>query len=218
MLAHERPGVKVTIERHTDGLKPHLVISDEAYYELIEELIVAVKRSGGLPSQLVGIMWGGAAPARVLHLLADIPVAYLGAESYRPDADGDRRAMAIGANIQFSRDLLRTAPGFGTDILIVDDLTEKGRTLHDSVAWLRSSPKYGPFIARIRTACLWHKRSSEFIPDIFIDEAVFVQPEGLERPMLPWIDQPLEWRFAIPTFEDIERRVEARVEVRRTNQ
>lgn len=211
MNAHERPGVKVVFEDHPEpiGRKPHLRISQEAYDALRDELILAIADSEWMPNQIVGIMYGGGPVARAVNLVLGTYTAYFGAESYRPEAGGDQRKMAAAEEIQFSYDLLKTHPGFGTRILVVDDLTDTGRTFHRTIEWLRRSPKYGSGIQEIRTACLWYKECSSFCPDYFVDTVSCVEAPGISGPVMPWIDQPEEIRYAV-SMDDIRERVLAR--------
>ena len=68
-------------------------------------------------------------------------------------------------------------------ILLVDDLSDTGLTLNESIKWLKNYHPIKNYIEQIKTACLWKKRSSSFIPDYC--------PILLESD--PWIVQPSEY-------------------------
>lgn len=211
MLAHKRLGVEVVFEDHPlpIGKKPHLRVSQEAYDALCDELIIAIADSGWMPNQLVGIMCGGGPPARAMKLALGVNLAFHGAESYEPEVHGDQRNMMAASGIQFARDLMKTHPGFGTSVLVIDDLTDSGRTFEQTVEWLRRSPKYGGGIKEIRTACLWYKKCSTFCPNYFVDTVVGLETPGVEGLVMPWIDQPAETKYAV-SIETIRERVRAR--------
>ncbi|MDP3770852.1 MAG: phosphoribosyltransferase family protein, partial [bacterium] len=164
MFAHERQGVEIVTHHHGEKCWiPHLRVSWPAYFALIDELITRV--ADDPPNQIVAITFGGILPARALSEALGTPLAYLGAEGYDAAASGDRRKMRAADGILFTRQLLKTHPGFGSDVLVVDDLTDAGRTFTKCVGWLKRSPKYGDGIVRMRSACLWKKSGTKFIPD-----------------------------------------------------
>lgn len=211
MLGHERPGVELAFEDHggTLGVVPHLRVSLDAYFALIDELIVKVAHARFTPNQIVAIAFGGAIPGRALSEALRLPIAYHGAESYDPADDTDRLRMQPGASVLFARDLLTTRPGFGANVLIVDDLADTGRTFTQTIAWLRRHPSYGPGIREIHTACLWRKTHSQFQPNLEVDLVKRVALPGTQERGMPWIDQPLERLYAVPV-EVIEARVAER--------
>lgn len=230
MLAHERKGVAVAFEHHDGipGLVPHLRVSWDAYLGMVDELVVRIARGpvprqvhaigtsvtspGWAPNQIVAITFGGIVPARAIsEALGGIPLAYFGAESYRPAEAGDRRQMAAGEEIAFARDLLKTRAGFGNRVLIVDDLVDRGRTLRTCREWLRRHPAYGIDL-EVSTACLWEKEGSAFTPDVCIDDVVPIPIPGDSggAAKVPWIDQPMESSYATTDIEAIEERIDHR--------
>lgn len=212
MLGHERPGVELAFEDHGVelGLIPHLRVSWDAYWAMVDELVLLIVRARFTPNQIVAITFGGVMPGRALAQALKLPLAYLGAESYVPVADGDRRRMQPQEQVVFARDLIVTRPGFGTNVLLVDDLADHGRTFAQSVAWLQSGSTYSAGIREVRTACLWRKTHSTFQPQYVVDNVKPVElPETQERKM-PWIDQPLERLYATGSIADIEDRIRGR--------
>jgi uncharacterized protein len=73
-----------------------------------------------------------------------------------------------------------TTPNLGNRVLVVDDLVDSGITLKKSLVWL--DRQYGFYIDEVRTAVLWYKACSEFVPDYYVDYL----------PDNPWIHQPFE--------------------------
>lgn len=212
MHGHERPGVELTFENHGGeiGIMPHLRVSFDAYIALIDELVLRVDRTKFRPNQIVAITFGGVVPGRAIAQAFRLPLAYLGAESYRPATDDDGLHMQPGDDVVFARDLIVTRPGFGTKVLLVDDLTDHGRTFRDSIRYLQNHPMYGSGIREIQTACLWHKAHSAFTPNHAVDRVVAMTLPGTKTKKMPWIDQPLERLYAVPSIEDIAARVRAR--------
>ena len=209
MLGHERPGVELAFQNHGGelGVVPHLRVSWDAYWALVDELVVAVARARFQPNQIVAITFGGAIPGRALSQALHLPLAYHGAESYVPADEADRLQMQPGADVLFSRDLITTRPGFGANVLLVDDLADSGRTFERTVAWLRGHPQYGPGIREIQTACLWWKTHSTFHPNIGVDRVKRVALPGSGERKMPWIDQPLERSYASASLAEIESRI-----------
>ena len=212
MLAHERPGIEVAFEDHGAelGVIPHLRVSLDAYFCLVDELVVRVAHTRFRPNQIVAITFGGTVPGRALSQALHIPLAYLGAESYAPASSTDHRRMRAGDEIVFARDLITTQPGFGTKVLLVDDLADSGRTFYDSIRHLQKDSTHGSGIREIQTAALWHKAHSSFDPKIAVDRVTPLTLPNVKTKRMPWIDQPLEWLYAIPELADIERRVRER--------
>ena len=68
-------------------------------------------------------------------------------------------------------------------VLLVDDLSDTGLTLNKSIEWLKKYDPIKNYIDEIKTACLWKKKSSSFIPDFC--------PILLNND--PWIIQPSEY-------------------------
>ena len=78
---------------------------------------------------------------------------------------------------------------------MVDDLSDTGLTLNRSIEWLKNYNPVKDHIIDIKTACLWKKKSSKFIPDFC--------PVHLESD--PWIVQPTEHYEEINIKQIIEK-------------
>ncbi len=211
MLGHERPGVELHFEDHGGelGLVPHLKVSWDAYWAIVDELVLRVARSKFQPNQIVAITFGGVVPGRAIAQALQLPLAYLGAESYRPSGDDDRRRMRSG-DVVFARDLIVTRPGFGNRVLLVDDLADHGRTFRSSLRWLQRHSVYSQGIRDVHTACLWWKTHSEFTPNYEVDRVVPVELPDARTRKMPWIDQPLERAYAVSGIAEIEERIARR--------
>lgn len=161
--------------------KNELTISWQEYFALIKELAAKIHQNGFQPDYVVCIARGGLIVGDALARIFKVPLAVLAVKSY-----GTKKKKM--SRIFFSRDLAMTTPGLGSNILLVDDLTESGETLEKSKKWLLH--RYGDFIEVIKTAVLWHKEISSFTPDFFVK---FV--EKGENGKCPWIIQPIEAEF-----------------------
>jgi hypoxanthine phosphoribosyltransferase len=77
----------------------------------------------------------------------------------------------------------------GSRVLLVDDLTDSGISLQQSMVWLQDYS--GNEIKEIRTGVIWWKSASIFQPDYYVDYL----------PDNPWIYQPFEYYEQITPSE-----------------
>ncbi|MFH1631595.1 MAG: phosphoribosyltransferase family protein [bacterium] len=159
----------------------------EQYLMLVEELCRKIRDSGHPIDQVIAIPKGGNYPADIVARVFDVPIAYLPAERYDPKSHKER-----GRTV-FQRQLASTAPGMGLDCWVIDDLDDKGLTLEQTVAWLRSRFPDVNF----KVAVLWHKTCSCITPDLWVKTI-----EAGEDGEWPWIVQPFE-RYESMTPEDL---------------
>lgn len=127
--------------------------------------------------QVVAIARGGLFPGEVLSRCLKVPLAVISVGSY-PDKKTQQQQVA------FSRDLTTKGPLRRSGVLLVDELTENGLTMAETVAWLRRW--YG--LRTVRTAVVWHKTKSVFVPDIY---AELVEPDS-STGLHPWFVTPQE--------------------------
>ena len=140
--------------------KEEIEVSLEEYDRLITELAKMIKASGEEFDMIIGISRGGVTPASFLsYKLGDIPFAVMAAESY--DEKHHQKE-----NIIFSRHLAMTSKSIGKRCLLVDNLTDSGRTLRESIRFLKD--KYGSTIRKLSTAVMFEKSCSEFKPDFVV--------------------------------------------------
>ena len=167
-----------------------LIVSWDEYNKTVEKLAIQIHESGYKPTLLVGIMRGGAPMIDVLSRVFKLKCAYLAVESYSGKGVEDEQG-----NIVFSREMSSIAQNMGGKILLCDDLSDTGITLNKSVDWLK---KYEPIkdkIEDIKTATLWKKKKSTFVPDYC----------SVKLPNNPWIVQPFEVYEEI-RIEDIKKK------------
>ena len=167
-----------------------LIVSWEDYNQTVEKLAIQIAESGYNPTILIGIMRGAAPMIDVLSRVFKIKCAYLAVESYSGKGVEDEQG-----DIVFSREMSSIAPNMGGKILLCDDLSDTGITFNKSIDWLK---KYEPIkdkIEDIKTATLWKKNKSTFVPDYC----------AVKLPDNPWIVQPFEVYEEI-RIEDIKKK------------
>ena len=154
-----------------------LIISFEEYLDTIEKLSIEIHKSYK-PTVLIGIMRGAAPIIDILSRIFKLPTAYIVIQSYSGERLEDKQGDLI-----FAREISSIANA--TDfkrVLLCDDLSDTGLTLNKSIEWLKNYKPINQHISQIKTACLWKKKSSKFIPDFC--------PIKLNND--PWIIQPTE--------------------------
>lgn len=158
-------------------MEKKLIISFENYLDVVEKLSIEINKSYN-PTVLVGIMRGGAPIIDILSRIFKLPTAYIVIQSYTGLGQEDKQGDLV-----FARDISSIAKTVDfKKILLVDDLSDTGLTLNRSIDWLKSYNPIKKYISEIKTACLWKKKSSKFIPDFC--------PIKLDSD--PWIVQPTE--------------------------
>jgi uncharacterized protein len=115
---------------------------------------------------------GGLRVGDILSRIYQQPLAILAASSYGSDR--------IRSSLIFSQNLTMTTPQLGSHILLVDDLVDSGKTLEQTVIWLKQH--YQAQVQEVRTAVIWYKACSMIAPDYYADYL----------PDNPWIHQPFE--------------------------
>lgn len=148
------------------------------YFALLEKLFNVIRDSGFKPKQVICIARGGLIPGDLASRFFRVPLAVLSVASY-PDHTTAQEEM------HFSRDLTTARPLNRSGILVIDDLTESGKTLAETVKWL--AHWYSIPSEEIRTAVIWHKSWSKLVPDFYAE--VIREGSSGER---PWIIQPQE--------------------------
>ncbi|WP_244603546.1 phosphoribosyltransferase [Methanococcoides sp. AM1] len=128
-------------------------------YNLAKILAKKIRDSGDLPDIIVAIGRGGYVPARLIcdFLLFD-DLTTIKIEHYKGAADIQEMAtlkFPISVDIHDKK------------ILVVDDVTDTGKTLSLAVEYLESLKP-----AEIKTAVLQHKICSDFVPDYYAKKVV----------------------------------------------
>ena len=172
MKAHQRPGVELVF---VDG-EPHLRVSYNAYRRMIDELIIKLRKSGIKIKQGFGVYRGG------------VPIVMAVCESLGGIPDGVIAAQTKGMpeGMQCGYSIAKKYPGYGDEIVLIDDLIKGGSTLSGCKQFLEGeSPR-----SHIHTAVLW-SRKGKVKPDFFVDEVEPVEVKGKGK-VMPYIDQPQE--------------------------
>ncbi len=151
----------------------HLYVSHEDYHRLIEQLALMVHHSGWEFDTILCLARGGMRPGDILSRIFDVPLAIMSTSSYRDDHGTKQGHLDIAHYITTPKGQIAGR------VLLVDDLADSGKTLHDVMDMLRD--KYHA-ISDIRSAVLWTKGVSTFAPDYSVQNL----------PTSPWIHQPFE--------------------------
>ena len=158
-------------------MEKKLIVKFEDYLDTVEKLAIEISINYK-PTVLVGIMRGAAPVIDILSRIFKLPTAYIVIQSY----SGKKMENDQG-ELTFARDISSIAKDKDfKNILLVDDLSDSGMTLLKSIDWLKKYDPIKDYIKDIKTACLWKKKSSKFIPDFC--------PIKLNYD--PWIVQPTE--------------------------
>ena len=154
-----------------------LIITFDEYIKIVEKLAVQIHQHYK-PTVLIGIMRGAAPILDILSRILKLPIAYIVIQSYTGKGMEDKQGQ-----LMFAREISSLAENKDYDkVLLVDDLSDTGLTLNKSIEWLRNYAPTKNYINEVKTACLWKKKSSTFIPDFC--------PVRLDSD--PWIVQPTE--------------------------
>lgn len=151
----------------------HLYMSSEEYDEQIEKLAIKIHQSGWYFDTILCLARGGMRPGDVLSRIFRKPLAIISTSSYRADGGTTRGKLDIAKYITTPQGHL------AGQVLLVDDLADTGHTLQGVIDMLKLNY---PAITELRTAVLWTKASSVFVPDYTVDHLS----------TNPWIHQPFE--------------------------
>ena len=169
-----------------------LIITFKEYTKIVEKLAIQIHNSYK-PSVLVGIMRGAAPILDILSRILKLPIAYIVIQSYSGEGMEDKQGQ-----LMFAREISSLAENKDFNkVLLVDDLSDTGLTLNKSIEWLRNYEPTKKYIKEVKTACLWKKKSSTFIPDFC--------PVKLDSD--PWIVQPTEHYEELSMEEIIKRNI-----------
>ena len=178
-----------------DFMSEKLIISFAEYLDTVEKLALEINNNFK-PTVLGGIMRGAAPIIDILSRILKLPTAYIVIQSYSGEGTEDKQGELV-----FARDISSIAKDEDfKKVLLVDDLSDTGLTLNKSIEWLKKYQPIKNHIQEIKTACLWKKKSSKFIPDFC--------PIMLDND--PWIVQPTEHYEEMSIDEVIEKQGRAR--------
>ena len=150
----------------------HLYVSWDEYHRLTERLALKVANSGWAFDQILCLARGGMRPGDVLSRVFDKPLAIMSTSSYRAQEG------TIQGRLDMAKYITLPKGELAGRVLLVDDLADTGVTLRAVVDRLRGMPA----IAELRTAVIWVKGVSSYVPEYFVETL----------PTSPWIHQPFE--------------------------
>ena len=148
----------------------HLYVSWDEYHRLIERLALKVANAGWEFDQILCLARGGMRPGDVLSRVFDKPLAIMSTSSYRAQEG------TIQGRLDMAKYITLPKGELAGRVLLVDDLADTGVTLRAVVERLRGMPA----IAELRTAVIWVKGVSSYVPEYFVETL----------PTSPWIHQP----------------------------
>jgi uncharacterized protein len=151
----------------------HLHVSWDEYHQLIEALAKQIHQSGWQFDEVLCLARGGLRVGDVLSRIFDKPLGVLFTSSYRQDAGTTQGTLLIAESISSA------VPMKGPRVLIADDLVDTGGTY---VKLLPELQRRYPQFTQMRTAVLWTKAASIYLPDYSVQYL----------PTNPWIHQPFE--------------------------
>ncbi len=130
----------------------YLPVNWTTYHSLTHKLAAAILSSRENPEKIVAISRGGLTLGHLLSDLLRIPISTITIQSY---VDIQKQGeLKISGELQ--------SPIGGKRVLLVDDVSDTGKTLKRAVTYLKSfKPK------RISTVTLFYKPHSIFRPDYF---------------------------------------------------
>ena len=150
-----------------------LYISWDEYHQSIELLADRILESQWEFDRIICLARGGLRVGDILSRIFRKPLAILAVKSYGGDEGKERGKLAIADRVTMTDDRM------GDRVLLVDDLVDSGNTLQQTTIWLRD---LYPEIQALKTAAIWYKASSRYIPDYYVSYL----------PNNPWIHQPFE--------------------------
>lgn len=151
----------------------HLYVSYDEYHNLIEKLAIKIYQSGWKFDTILCLARGGMRPGDILSRVFDKPLAIMSTSSYRSEAG------TVQGNLDIAHYITTPKGEIAGKVLLVDDLADSGHTLNAVMQQLKNN--YKP-ITELRSAVIWSKAVSTFVPDYCVD---FL-------PTNPWIHQPFE--------------------------
>jgi uncharacterized protein len=155
-----------------------LWVSWQEYDRAIEALALRIHESGWRFDLILCLARGGLRPGDILSRIFNLPLGILSASSYRGNEGRKQGDLDIADHISLNKG---TVAG---NILLVDDLVDSGITLQQVQHRLVDQ---FPTIKEVRTAVIWYKACSVFVPDFYLSYL----------PSNPWIHQPFETYDAI---------------------
>ncbi|MDQ9171122.1 phosphoribosyltransferase [Oxalobacteraceae bacterium R-40] len=150
-----------------------LWVSWQEYERAIEALALKIHQSGWHFDLILCLARGGLRPGDILSRIFNLPLAILSTSSYREEAGRKQGELDIARHISISKGKI------AGNVLLIDDLVDSGVTLQQ--VHRRLNEQF-PDVNDIKTAVIWYKACSIFVPDFYLS---YLQSN-------PWIHQPFE--------------------------
>lgn len=150
-----------------------LWVSWQEYERAIEALALKIHQSGWHFDLILCLARGGLRPGDILSRIFNLPLAILSTSSYREEAGRKQGELDIAHHISISKGKI------AGNVLLIDDLVDSGITLQQ--VHRRLNEQF-PDVNDIKTAVIWYKACSIFVPDFYLS---YLQSN-------PWIHQPFE--------------------------
>jgi len=151
---------------------PVMKVTWNGYDIAVEKLVEKINASGMPFDQIICVARGGMPLGDALSRIYGKPLGVIFASSYRSENGTGQDELFISKNIAMVADSL------GKRILLVDDLTDSGVTLRKLKEHLEAQEN----VVEVKTAVLWHKSHSDFVPDYYAELVAG----------RTWIEQPFE--------------------------
>lgn len=125
--------------------------------------VVDEQWTGPPPCCIVGISRGGLVPAVIVaNLMGVRKIFSVGVASYMTDTSRKAEEFSIYQHLPTNSTTIMNGVSRGDSVLVVDDISDKGKTLTKVVDGIREL--YG---CKIRTMSLYIKHGTEFVPDMY---------------------------------------------------
>jgi len=162
-----------------------MTVSYNQYNQLIEKLMRKIIESKYKPDFILVVASGGFYNGVPIAKALGVPYSVILARHYKENSDSivdqvEKKVLFSKHIAAFDVDLKKAKR-----LLVIEDLDDTGDTLHDLMLFLRKI--LGQTI-EMRTAALWHKKSSVFPVD-FIADYIDIDSKTNK---IPWIVQPHE--------------------------
>lgn len=143
------------------------IVSWEEYCILVKSLANQIKPEIGQFDQLLCLARGGMLLGDAFSRIFNLPLAVMFTSSYR--------LAAKQGSLYIDDKIAKQTNDMGKKVLLLDDLVDSGVTMKNVVEHLKSQYE----LSLIKTATLWCKETSVYVPDYFVektDETWIVQP------------------------------------------
>lgn len=155
-----------------DNPVEHNFVSWPEYFQCAIRVARMIRDSGEKFDTILALPRGGMPFADLLTRVFKLPLAVLSTSLYKDDTGKESKVIV-------SKQISMTCENLGKRVLIVDDMVDSGETMEAVIKYLKERFPNTVF----KTAVLWRKECSSFVPDFYLPPLV--------RSCV-WIHQPFE--------------------------